>query len=73
MTHTAFGTLMSLEPAIELLLGLIVLSQQPSAVQLTGIALVVLAGVGAQRGGRRHPPGTAPTAIQPELGLIRQP
>lgn len=53
MTHTAFGTLMALEPAMGLLLGLLVLSQQPSAIQVTGIAVVVLAGAGAQRGGRR--------------------
>lgn len=54
MTPHAFGTLMALEPAIGLLLGLIVLAQQPSPVQLAGIALVVLAGAGAQRGGRRE-------------------
>jgi inner membrane transporter RhtA len=53
MTRTAFGTLMALEPAIGLLLGLLVLHQVPSAVQLVGILLVVLAGAGAQRGGRR--------------------
>ncbi|MHA7264676.1 EamA family transporter [Arthrobacter sp. TMN-37] len=53
MTATAFGTLMALEPAIGLLLGLIVLRQQPSPVQLLGILLVVVAGAAAQRGGRR--------------------
>jgi inner membrane transporter RhtA len=53
MTATAFGTLMSLEPAMGLLLGLIVLHQHPSPVQLIGILLVVLAGAAAQRGGRR--------------------
>ncbi|MDQ4137249.1 MAG: EamA family transporter, partial [Actinomycetota bacterium] len=53
MTHTAFGTLMAVEPAIGLLLGLLVLSQTPSAVQLAGIAIVVLAGAAAQGGGRR--------------------
>ena len=53
MTPTAFGTLMALEPAIGLALGLIVLSQHPSASQLGSIALVVFAGAGAQRGGRR--------------------
>ena len=53
MTTAAFGTLMALEPAMGLLLGLIVLSQHPSAIQLAAIALVVLAGAGAQRGGRR--------------------
>jgi inner membrane transporter RhtA len=53
MTPTAFGTLMALEPAIGVLLGLIVLSQTPSVIQLAGILLVVLAGAAAQRGGRR--------------------
>lgn len=56
MTHTAFGTLMALEPGMGLLIGLLVLSQQPSAVQVAGIALVVLAGAGAQRGGSRAAP-----------------
>jgi inner membrane transporter RhtA len=53
MTHTAFGTLMALEPAIGLVLGLLVLQQSPSLTQLAGIAIVVLAGAAAQRGGRR--------------------
>ena len=53
MTHTAFGTLMAVEPAIGVLLGLIVLHQTPSALQIGGIVLVVLAGAGAQRGGTR--------------------
>jgi inner membrane transporter RhtA len=53
MTPTAFGTLMALEPAIGLTLGFIVLSQHPSAIQLGSIALVVLAGACAQRGGPR--------------------
>lgn len=55
MTHTAFGTLLALEPAIGLLLGMTVLAQSPSVLQLTGILLVVFAGAAAQRGGRRHP------------------
>jgi len=58
MTHTAFGTLMALEPAIGVLLGLLVLQQEPSATQLGGITLVVLAGAGAQRNGQR--PSTVP-------------
>jgi inner membrane transporter RhtA len=53
MTHTAFGTLMAVEPAIGVLLGLLVLSQSPSAVQLMGLVIVVAAGAAAQRGGRR--------------------
>ena len=54
MTPTAFGTLMALEPAMGVLLGLIVLHQRPSVTQLTGILLVVLAGAAAQRGGERR-------------------
>lgn len=59
MTSTAFGTLMSLEPAFGVLLGLIVLHQQPSIVQFIGIALVVFAGAASQRGGARNPPPLA--------------
>lgn len=59
MTATAFGTLMALEPAMGVLLGLLVLHQAPSSIQLVGIAVVVLAGAAAQRGGSRAPgPGT---------------
>lgn len=55
MTPAAFGTLMALEPAFGVLLGLLVLHQQPSVLQVAGILLVVLAGAAAQRGGRRRP------------------
>lgn len=55
MTPTAFGTLMALEPALGVLLGLLILHQQPSPTQVLGILLVVLAGAAAQRGGRRRP------------------
>ena len=54
MTHTAFGTLLALEPAIGLLLGAIVLHQLPSMLQLAGLLLVIVAGAAAQRGGRRQ-------------------
>lgn len=53
MTSTAFGTLMALEPAIGVLLGLLILHQQPAAIQVVGIILVVVAGAAAQRGGLR--------------------
>lgn len=52
MRPAAFGALMALEPAIGLTVGLLVLRQTPTIIQLTGILLVVLAGAAAQRGGR---------------------
>lgn len=55
MNHAAFGTLMALEPAIGVVLGLVVLHQHPSVVQTLGIVLVVVAGAAAQRNGRRQP------------------
>ncbi len=55
LTKAAFGTLMALEPAIALLIGIIVLHQLPLPLQYVGIALVVIAGVGAERRGRRVP------------------
>ena len=70
MTPAAFGTLMALEPAIGVVLGLLVLHQTPSITQLAGILLVVLAGAAAQRGGRRHPPATEHTGAPSELDLI---
>jgi len=53
MTHTAFGTLLSIEPAFGILIGLLVLAQTPSWLQALGIIIVIAAGAGAQRGGRR--------------------
>ena len=53
MTHTAFGTLLSIEPAFGILIGLLVLAQTPTLMQLVGIAIVIIAGAAAQRGGRR--------------------
>ena len=53
MTHNAFGTLMALEPACAVLMGLLVLAQKPSLLQVAGIVLVIVAGAAAQRGGRR--------------------
>lgn len=58
MTHTAFGTLLSIEPAFGAAIGLLVLAQTPAAFQLLGVAIVVAAGAAAQRGGRREDPLT---------------
>lgn len=50
-----FGVLMSLEPAIAALAGLIVLGQSLSAREFLGIALVIAASVGASRSAREAP------------------
>ncbi|MBB4754264.1 EamA family transporter [Actinoplanes lobatus] len=53
LTTAAFGTLMSLEPAIAVLAGLILLHQVPGWTAVAGIGLVVAAGIGAERSGAR--------------------
>ena len=55
LTATAFGTLMSLEPAVALLAGLLLLGQLPGIVSGFGVVLVVIAGIGAARTGARAP------------------
>jgi inner membrane transporter RhtA len=50
-----FGVLMSLEPAVAALAGLIVLGQRLALRELIGIALVVAASVGASRRAREAP------------------
>jgi inner membrane transporter RhtA len=54
LTTTAFGTLMSLEPAVALIVGLLVLGQTPGLAPVGGIAFVVVASIGAQRSGARR-------------------
>ncbi len=49
----AFSTLMCLEPAIALLIGLVALGQVPGPAAVLGLLLVVAAGLGAERGGAR--------------------
>ena len=56
LTSAAFGTLMSLEPAIALTVGFLLLSQTPGWVSVAGIGLVVAAGIGAERTGARVNP-----------------
>jgi inner membrane transporter RhtA len=67
LTASAFGTLMALEPAMGTVWGILLLSQVPDALQVVGVVLVVVAGIGAERAGHRDPterahfdtPGTA--------------
>ena len=53
LSAAAFGTLMALEPAIALVLGLVVLHQVPGWSAVAGIGFVVAAGIGAERTGSR--------------------
>jgi inner membrane transporter RhtA len=65
LTAAAFGTLMSLEPAIAVVIGLVVLHQIPRLAAAAGVALVITASLGAQRaGGRSEIPARA-TPLEP--------
>src|SRR5690242_589482 len=64
LTTAAFGTLMCLEPALALLAGLALLGQVPQVWALAGVALVVAAGLGAERAGARQ--HDTPTRIEAE-------
>ena len=65
LTTAAFGTLMSLEPAIALMVGLVALDQIPSLSGVVGIVLVVIAGIGAERTGARHHTPTDDSLAEP--------
>jgi len=54
LTTAAFGTLMALEPAMALVIGLLVLNQVPTLLPVVGIVCVVVAGIGAERTGARQ-------------------
>jgi inner membrane transporter RhtA len=54
LNTAAFGTLMCLEPAFALVVGLVILGQVPGLVALLGIGFVVAAGIGAERTGARE-------------------
>ena len=53
LTAAAFGTLMSLEPAFALLVGVVGCTRCPGGLAVVGIAFVVTAGIGAERTGGR--------------------
>ena len=56
LTTAAFGTLMALEPAFAMIVGLVVLHQIPGPAGIVGICFVVVAGIGAARTGARPSP-----------------
>jgi len=65
LTTSAFGNLMCLEPAFALVAGFALLGQVPRAWSLAGVALVIAAGLGAERHGARTVPGPAAAAATP--------
>ena len=65
LTAAAFGTLMCLEPAIAILVGLVALHQVPGIAPLIGVGFVIAAGVGVQRSAAREPLREPEPALQP--------
>ncbi len=61
MPTRVFGTLMSIEPAVAVFTGFIVLNQKPTLLELFAISLVVIASVGVTR---TAPPLPAEAAIE---------
>ncbi len=61
----AFGTLMSLEPALATVAGVAMLDQVPHLTALAGVACVVAAGIGAERSGARSVVEAAPATSRP--------
>jgi inner membrane transporter RhtA len=54
LNTAAFGTLMSLEPAVATVIGFLLLGQVPGVLAVAGVGFVVAAGVGAERIGARE-------------------
>ena len=65
LTAAAFGTLMCLEPAIAVFVGLVALHQVPGIAPLIGVGFVIAAGVGVQRSAAREPVREPEPALQP--------
>jgi len=77
LTTAAFGTLMALEPAFALVIGLVALGQVPSPLAVLGVGFVVVAGVGAERAGARdvgaHGDPAPEPAPEPVPGPVPEP
>ena len=63
LTTAAFGTLMSLEPAIAMVIGFLVLRQELGLLAVVGIGCVVAAGIGAERSGARSDGSPEPLPV----------
>ncbi|GAA1794443.1 EamA family transporter [Nocardioides hankookensis] len=64
LTTGAFGTLMALDPAVALLVGLLALHQVPNLLAVAGIGFVVAAGIGAERSGAREDDSDAGSLLE---------
>jgi inner membrane transporter RhtA len=53
LTAAAFGTLMAGEPALAALFGTLLLGEHLDALQVTGIGIVIVAAIAAERTGKR--------------------
>ena len=53
LTKAAFGTLMALEPAFAVIIGIVLLSQGAGVLDIVGICCVMAAGIAAERTGHR--------------------
>ncbi len=73
MSRTAYSTFSSLEPAVALVMGLVVIGQAPALVQVAGMALVVVAGAGAARGDGSQRPAVPAPAREEEPVSTRTP
>ncbi|MFF7526012.1 EamA family transporter [Streptomyces pseudovenezuelae] len=71
LTTAAFGTLMSLEPAIGTGVGAVALAQIPGPQELFGVALVCVAGIAACRRGARQVQAPAPVHTAPTAQVSR--
>jgi inner membrane transporter RhtA len=69
LTTAAFGTLMCLEPAIAVAVGFLLLHQVPRPAAIVGIVLVIIAGIGATRTGRRAPAQSERSVDQPASSI----
>jgi inner membrane transporter RhtA len=70
LTTTAFGTLMSLEPAAALIVGFVGLHQTPGLGPVVGVLFVVVAGISVQRDGARRS-AVPPLGARADAALAR--
>jgi len=60
----AFGTLMSVEPVVALVVGVVVLGQVPRPIQAVGVLFITVAATGAARSPARPMPVAQPTQLK---------